>query len=103
MHVIKISRAKRITACIMGIMMLIVILSAAFFIAHEAGHDCTGEDCPICACVAECENTLHQISGGLASQTAVILPVIFLFLSLCLSAAMFMQETPVSRKDRLNN
>ena len=64
---------KRIAAGIMGILMLFIVLFSAFYIAAEADHDCTGEDCPICACIQQCENTLHQIGDGIASQAAVII------------------------------
>ena len=32
-----------------------------FFVIAEAGHDCSGDHCPICACVAQCE---HQGALG---------------------------------------
>ena len=99
----RISRSKRIAASVMGIMMLVAVLFSVFFIAHEANHDCAGEGCPICACIEVCENTLHQIGGGAAAQAAVVLPAIYLFLSVCLPAVIMTQETPVSRKVRLNN
>lgn len=94
---------KRIAAGIMGLVMLIIVLFSAFFIAAEADHDCTGEDCPICACIAQCENTLHQIGDGAAVQAAVIVPVFFMLILAFLFADYFTQETPVSRKVRLNN
>jgi len=94
---------KRIAAGIVAILMLFIMLFSASFIAIEADHDCKGEDCPICACIAQCENTLHQIGAGAAVQTAVIVPVFFLLIPAFLFAYNFMQETPVSRKVRLNN
>ena len=94
---------KRISAGIMGILMLFIMLFSAFFIAAEADHDCTGEDCPICACIGQCENILHQIGSGIASCTAVIISIVFLFVSVNLFASIFPQETLVSRKVRMNN
>lgn len=94
---------KRIAAGIMGILMLFIMLFSAFYIAAEADHDCTGEDCPICACIQQCENTLHQIGDGITSQAAVIIPFVFLLVSIFLFASLFPQETLVSRKVRLNN
>ena len=79
------------------------MLFSAPFIAIEADHDCTGEDCPICACIAQCENTLHQIGDGAAVQAAVIVPVFFMLILAFLFADNFTQETLVSRKVRLNN
>ncbi len=99
----KISRNKRIAAGVIGLMLLVVMLFSTFYIAAEADHDCTGEDCPICTCIQQCENTLHKIGNGIAVQVAIILPVIFMLISAFLFAADFPQETLVSRKVRLNN
>ena len=100
MHIMK---NKRIAAGIMAFLMLFIMLFSASFIAIEADHDCTGEDCPICACIAQCENTLHQIGDGAAVQAAVIVPVFFMLIPAFLFADDFTRETPVSRKVRLNN
>ncbi len=94
---------KRIAAGIMGTLMLFIMLFSAFYIVAEADHDCTGEDCPICDCIQQCENTLHQIGDGIASKAAVIIPIVFLLVSIFLFAALFPKETLVSRKVRLNN
>lgn len=94
---------KRIAAGIIGIMMLFITLFSAFYIASEADHDCTGEDCSICACIQQCENTLHQTGDGAASQSAVIIPVVFMLVFAVLFVAVFPQGTLVSRKVRLNN
>ena len=94
---------KRIAAGSMAVLMFFIMLFSASFIAIEADHDCTGEDCPICACIAQCENTLHQIGDGVAVQAAVIVPVFFMLIPAVLFADDFTRETPVSRKVRLNN
>jgi hypothetical protein len=57
---------------------------------------------PICACIAQCENTLHQIGDGVAVQAAVIVPVVFMLILAFLLATDFPKETLVSRKARLN-
>ena len=96
-------KSKRIAAGIMVFLVFFIMLFSASFIAIEADHDCTGEDCPICACIAQCENTLHKIGDGAAVQAAVIVPVFFMLILAFLFADNFTQETPVSRKVRLNN
>ncbi len=94
---------NRIAAGIMALLMLFIMLFSVFYIAAESDHDCTGEDCPICACIGQCENTLHQIGDVIASCAVVILPIIYMHVSICLFAVIFPQETLVSIKVRLNN
>ncbi len=98
-----ITNNRRIAAGIMAFLMLFIMLFSSFFIAIEADHDCTGEDCPICACIAQCENTLHQIGDGITVQIAVIIPVLFMLILAFLFTVDVSQETLVSRKVRLNN
>ncbi len=47
-----------------------VMLSSAVYIAVEANHDCSGEDCAICHQMQVCENLLKII--GLAGAAAAI-------------------------------
>ena len=100
LHIMK---NKRLAAGIIAFLMLFIMLFSASFIAIEADHDCTGEECPICACIAQCENTLHQIGDGVAVQAAVIVPVVFMLILAFLLETDFPKETLISRKVRLNN
>ena len=94
---------KRITAGIIAMMMLVVVLFSVFYISVEAEHDCTGKNCPVCAYIQQCENTLNQIGGRPPAQTAVILPAIsFTALNICTSF-IFCRETLITGKVRLNN
>ncbi|MBQ5316088.1 MAG: hypothetical protein J6I96_00885 [Oscillospiraceae bacterium] len=57
---------SRYTAVVIAVLILIL----PFFIAHHADHDCTGDDCPVCAVIYSFE----RIMGGAGSvQTAVSL------------------------------
>ena len=94
---------KRSAAFLLGVLLLSVMLLSAAFLAAEADHDCTGEDCPVCACMQLCERTLHNLSDGAALQAAVVVSVIFALVSGSLPFPGFSRETPVSRKIRLNN
>lgn len=97
-----ICQAKRITASIMGLMMLVAVLFSAFYIAAKADHHCTGEDCPICACIQQCENILRGFRGGMTARLSVIAPVILTLLLAAFFVTVLPQETLVSRKVRLN-
>ena len=55
---------KRITAMLLCIGLVLALAVSSAFIAHEAGHDCSGDDCPICQTVAVNANLLRTI--GLA-------------------------------------
>lgn len=98
-----VSKAKRITAGIMGLMMLVIVLFSAFYIAAEVDHDCCGEDCPICACIQLCENTLCGFGDGTVAQPAAVVPVILILIATVFFVTEVSQETLVSRKVRLNN
>lgn len=97
------SKALRIAAGIMGLMMLVLVAFSAFYIAAEADHDCCGEGCPICACIHHCENTLRGIGDGTAVRTAIVAPVILFLLAAAFIIPAVSLDTLISRKVRLNN
>ncbi|MCR5586609.1 MAG: hypothetical protein K6F77_03665 [Lachnospiraceae bacterium] len=99
----KSSKFKLAIASIMSIAILAFVLFSAFFIAEEIHHDCCGEDCPICACLEQCENTLTQICDGLVAQFAVIIPVVSLLLAIIILDCQNSSETLVSKKVRLDD
>ncbi|MCR5060383.1 MAG: hypothetical protein K6A80_05035 [Saccharofermentans sp.] len=97
------SKHKKIMAGIMGILMLFIVLFSAFYIIAEADHDCDGEDCPVCTCIQQCVNTLHQTDDGMPRQAAVIVSVVLLSVSVVIPVLVIPLETPVSSKVRLND
>ena len=46
------SARRRVYAGLLCLAMVLALLSFAAFMAHEAGHDCVGEHCPICHMIA---------------------------------------------------
>lgn len=62
-------KAQRILAGFTCAAFVIVAFFSLLFIAKEAHHDCTGADCPVCACIHRAEQTLKQIGTG-SSETA---------------------------------
>lgn len=99
----KASRAIRAAAGVMGIMILVVVLFSALYIAAEADHGCGGEGCAICSFIRQCENNLRQFGSGTAAQLAVIAPILIVLLTAVFFVTAIFQDTPVSRKVRLNN
>ena len=55
---------------LLAVVLAVVMLSSAIYIAVEADHDCSGEDCAICHQIGVCENLLKSL--GLAGAAAAI-------------------------------
>ena len=53
---------KRIAALLLCIGLVFALAVSSAYIAHEAGHDCSGEDCPICRVIAANADVL-RLSG----------------------------------------
>ncbi len=103
MHSIVRLQSNRFVAGIMAVMMLVVVLFSVTFIVVEIHHDCCGEDCPVCACISQCESILQQFGYGMTLQAAVISLAVILVLCNFLSFFIRAQDSPVSRKVRMNN
>ena len=58
--------AAKNTAVILSILMLSVMLLSAFYVTSEANHECSGENCPICAHIDQCESMLRSVGEGAA-------------------------------------
>ncbi|MBO4678399.1 MAG: hypothetical protein J5626_01875 [Lachnospiraceae bacterium] len=87
----------------LGVVLVLSLLCALFFVASEACHECGGEDCPVCVYLEECVNTikgfcdsLPVLSAVLAAFTAVIL------CSLAVSEELVL-STLITAKVRMNN
>ena len=52
----------------------VVMLSSAIYIAVEADHACSGEDCAVCRQISACENLLKALglAGAAAAVTAAL-------------------------------
>ena len=55
---------------LLAVVLAVVMLSSAVYIAVEADHDCSGEDCAICHQIGVCENLLKTL--GLAGAAAAV-------------------------------
>ncbi len=62
---------RRIAAVLLAVVFALVMLVSSAFIIHEAGHDCTGEDCPICQMIAANSQLLRLVG-------AVVLVLVYL-------------------------
>ncbi len=90
-------------AGILGILLLLTVLLSSFYVSTEIHHHCSGEDCPVCACVQQCENLLHRIGDGSAAALALVIPVCCLFVVMLFAVNRLGRETLVTQKIRLND
>ncbi|MCR4667888.1 MAG: hypothetical protein K5774_00760 [Clostridia bacterium] len=103
MGMLKAPAAKRTTAAVIGLALLVAMLFSAFYIAEEADHDCTGEDCPVCACIQICENTLHRLGDGSTFLLRILAAVFFVVLVAAVIPAAVSRGTLITRKVRMND
>lgn len=64
---------KRLIALLTtGVLLAVLTLSLTFVAGHLA-HDCTGEDCPVCAEIGAALNVVRVISGAAAGAACLFL------------------------------
>ena len=96
-------RIAKIAAGFLAVVLLAVVLISSWYIAEEAGHDCTGENCPVCETIRQCETVLRHVGLGVLLAVSVVIPTVLHSLSGSLRAYELPQRTPVSLKVRLND
>ena len=94
---------RRMTAGAIGFVVLVVVMFSSVYIAKESVHNCHGEDCPICACIQQCEDMLHQLGNGLLGILIINIAFAIFITSGIFPVLNLIYQTPVSRKIRLNN
>lgn len=63
-------RKKRI-ALFLCLGLILVLLASSAYIIHEANHDCTGEDCPVCQMIAVNLSVLRLSVIAVLALTAI--------------------------------
>ena len=91
------------TVAVVIITMVFIGVLSAFFIAHEAGHKCHCEDCPICSFVHHCDNAIRELGNGIALSVIFVIPVLFIGASVFPDSFDIIRETPITKKIRLND
>ena len=67
-------RQRRIFTLLLTAAVCFAMLFSLCFLAAEADHDCTGEDCAVCAQISNAENILRAVlctAAGAAAAAAV--------------------------------
>ena len=88
----------------MYIVMVLVLFLSSAFIAWEAGHECAGEACEICAYVAQTESLLQSLKLlGVVLMLLFAFPAVFRIVHAEIGARVCSVPTLVAWKVRLNN
>lgn len=94
---------KRISALLLCAGMILVLFFSFSFLIHEAGHDCSGEDCLICRTIAANIHLLRLLGWAVPLLPALMLlhgsgaaRKVFLFVP-------YACDTLVSLKIRMND
>lgn len=97
------AKRQRAYSLIVCMLYIFITFTSLFYIAKEEEHHCTGEDCPICACIHQAEQTLKNLGTGTIS-TINVLPISMLSALILVTLFLFAFCTSlVSQKVRLNN
>lgn len=94
---------RRFAALFMALVVLLFLLLSTYFIAHMACHECSGDDCPICAFIQMSEDNLRQLGSGAPAATAAVSLVLLIMVLQIHFEYSIIISTPVSRKTRLNH
>ena len=65
-------RTRRFLAAVGVALLLGVQAFSTVYIAHEADHDCCGDDCPICVQLQQCVANFQLTGSGLETDTATV-------------------------------
>lgn len=96
------NRCKKITAGVALIATVFVMLFSIIYITEHIDHDCTGEDCPICAVMVQSQTNLKTIG-----TVVIACAYVFLFVRIIMDGQIVSYarvfDSPVSQKVRMNN
>ena len=88
---------------IVCVLCIFVMFASLFYIVKEETHHCTGEDCPICACIRQAEQTLRNWGTAASVSMGVDLVMISSVSSAAARSLYVLIATLVSQKVRLND
>lgn len=97
------TQRRRILASAVCLIFIALIFLSAAFIIYEADHDCTGDNCPICACIQSAGQTLKLLGSAAAASQLFSAGAFLTLVVLSLSLSVLTSSTPVSQKIRMNN
>lgn len=97
------SKLNRLRAVLTAVFIAFTVFSV-FFVAAEAGHDCSGDDCPICFVIQVAEQNVKLLSLALcAAGVSLVRHCFALKLSFKNSYQTSFNNSLISLKTRLDN
>lgn len=94
---------KRVTAILTAILLCSALLWGCAFAVLEENHECSGDDCPVCLCIALCREIFCRFSFTRESVYAFC-NVIILFAVIIPSALILISpSTLITIKVKLSN
>lgn len=97
------TRKRKTLAFIICMAFIATAFFSVLFIVKEADHDCTGENCPVCACIHQAEQTLKQLGTGDTGSAFIIARSFFVITPLFLAVLLIPCVSLISQKVRLND
>lgn len=95
---------KQIGILMLSIGLVLMLIASSALIIHEADHECTGENCPVCQAVAVSINVLRALGMALLFLlTFIALQQSNHIRSFCQQHDRLFSHTLVSWKIRLND
>ena len=65
------TKKKRFLAAAAVLLLALFMLLSLCFLVAESGHDCIGEDCPICCQISLCKELVKAVCHGFTAAFAV--------------------------------
>ena len=66
-------KTSKITAMLLMIVLFVSVLGAAFCLAEHTHHDCTGENCAVCAVLEQCSERLNAAFSAASAAVMLLL------------------------------
>lgn len=96
------SKKQKAFAALLSTAMIVGVLLCTLYIAKEAHHDCTGADCPICACMRQCINNFKQLGFALLIPQMAVTAAVCIVMLILRYEAILPYSTLVLQKVRLD-
>jgi hypothetical protein len=94
---------EKLIAVFLSAFLLVTVALAVFYIAEEADHHCSGDGCPICVCLQQCETIVQTLYGGDEVSSDAGEALLFFIVPALAVPYAGTADTLIVRKVRMNN